>query len=923
MNVGIVYEVKFRFKQGEPMSRHLIFSFILLQFLLMPLSRSTAESIIRVADENSPTQIVDTVAELLKLGKWDESVVYRTRGLNTDSDGLGGRFTFKKLPLTTPVIVGRDFSVTGGRLTRTPLPQDKIRAEWFGARLDPGFDNSWAIQRALDLFKRVDLMQGTYGVGKGLVVQNGKLVQLYANLYASLNLQDNYRISGAGKTLTTLRLINQINPRPSNGYYSMITSSRYEGANDVVIRDLSIDLNFDQQSKAERAPDDHFVDDNGVHYSAPAAKYDVATLAAISLFGSNPLIENIKVVGYSSNTYSEAFVVSTRTPFKSVRTPEPKCATIRNIEMTQPGSNLELRYRRFGREKLRSNPGYQHMAEITHIGVSGYNNFNDGVFSSTPLTFPNEKVWPEGPAQAISVNNMDELRQHPTDPKKGAMFIVKNPERSYFSWEPSSMKDENGLTILNPKRDPFKKSPGRLHKLPLGGEEYLKALKIDSSGDSNAVKALEELSGLDQVGWNQLKYVRSVPAGVAYFFYEAVPESPADEIQTYKSLRVSGVYRQRVPASEKCNSWRCDAGWDPTFLGENINNVTLCKGGVVENNWIHDVDSNAEAYSASGERYGITNPDGVNASYVHGITYSDVDGLIIRNNRFNRFQGIAVFVMSWWNRNVIVEGNQFEGVQSGLSLFSSIEGDGKPMQFVRHENLTYRNNTIHLNPYPQAPKWSIPIGIRLYGVIHAQNKPGSLFPGAFPDDVSPRMNGIKIYLNKITANAYQHYNPEYGTQYPRTIYIQNSHYTKNIEITKNIVDLDDAPFRQMGPGGVLIPFKPDNTGIIYYPYGGYLDAGEWHSSWIWDNYYIPRTEGSGAPIKKALPLLLTDYNLVQSVGAEKPREESPLPPTPAPEPSPSSSETAPSPSPRPRPPRPSPNPSPSSSVSTNGFSHSF
>jgi hypothetical protein len=219
-----------------------------------------------------------------------------------------------------------------------------------------------------------------------------------------------------------------------------------------------------------------------------------------------------------------------------------------------------------------------------------------------------------------------------------------------------------------------------------------------------------------------------------------------------------------------------DPDWDPENGGENENNWWPSVGGLVENCVVHD-----ETYDPS-----------VQKSPLHGITYGDCIGLVVRNNRIERFEGAAVFVMSWWNRDTTITDNEFIGVSSGAALH--IKGqDGEPLQAPYHEKVLFERNRIELcapkhNPYS-------PIGVQLYGQ--------SLGEGI-------RFKSMVVRNNTIKGRAYT--DTEGKQRFPVGIVVQILHanYSKLL-FEGNRIDIPDySP-------GPYVPQEPYSMSMLFFP----------------------------------------------------------------------------------------------------------
>ena len=227
-------------------------------------------------------------------------------------------------------------------------------------------------------------------------------------------------------------------------------------------------------------------------------------------------------------------------------------------------------------------------------------------------------------------------------------------------------------------------------------------------------------------------------------------------------------------------SWILPRGHDPDFdpanAGENENNWWPSYGGLVENCVVHD-----EAFDPR-----------VQKSPLHGITYGNCIGLVVRNNRIYNFEGAGVFVMSWWNRDTTIVDNEFIGVSSGLALH--IKGrDGKPVQMPRHENVLFERNRIELCA-PKHHRWS-PIGIQLYG-----QDPGK---GA-------RFKNVVARNNTISGRAFT--NAKGERRFPVGIVVQilRPNY-EGIVFEDNRIDVPD-----FSPGS-YVPQEPYSMSMTYFP----------------------------------------------------------------------------------------------------------
>jgi hypothetical protein len=219
-----------------------------------------------------------------------------------------------------------------------------------------------------------------------------------------------------------------------------------------------------------------------------------------------------------------------------------------------------------------------------------------------------------------------------------------------------------------------------------------------------------------------------------------------------------------------------DSDFDPAEGGENENNWWPSYGGLVENCVIRD-----EVYTP-----------GAQNSFLHGITYGDCIGLTVRNNRIENFEGVAVYVMSWWNRDTTIVDNQFVNVTMGVSL--EAKGDNNaPLQMPSHTNVLFARNKITL-AHPLHDPWG-PKGIGLFG-----GAPGG----------GPRFDHVTIRDNSIAGTAYT--NAKGQRVCPVGINVQVLHVQcRAVVIENNRIDIPDVC------EGVWVPQEPYAMSLIYSP----------------------------------------------------------------------------------------------------------
>jgi len=227
-------------------------------------------------------------------------------------------------------------------------------------------------------------------------------------------------------------------------------------------------------------------------------------------------------------------------------------------------------------------------------------------------------------------------------------------------------------------------------------------------------------------------------------------------------------------------SWIMPKGKDPDFDpangGENERNWWPSYGGLVENCVIRD-----EPYTPSEQ-----------SCFLHGITYGDCIGLTIRNNRIENFEGVAVYVMSWWNRDITIVDNEFLNVTMGISLEAKGD-DNVPLQMPSHTNVLFARNKITLG-HPIHDPWS-PRGVNFYGTT----------PGG---DV--RMDNIVVRDNTIEGTAYVNAKGAHICPIGINIQILHARY-HNLVFENNRLNLPD--FIE----SVWVPQEPYALSMVYFP----------------------------------------------------------------------------------------------------------
>gem|GEM_PF-1684117 len=234
-------------------------------------------------------------------------------------------------------------------------------------------------------------------------------------------------------------------------------------------------------------------------------------------------------------------------------------------------------------------------------------------------------------------------------------------------------------------------------------------------------------------------------------------------------------------------SWILPSGKDPAFDpangGENENNWWPAYGGLVENCTLRD-----EVYDPATQQ-----------SPLNGITYGDCIGLTIRGNRVENFEGAAVFVMSWWNRNTVIVDNRFLGVTVGLAL-CLVGEDAKPVQCPRHEAVLFAHNEIVTGAHPHAP-WGT-CGVSLFG-------------GDLPSTV--RMRGIHIRENTLSGRAYTNAQGQRSCPLGLKLQVLRATY-EDVRFEDNLLDFPDYA------EGVWVFQEPYAMSMFYFPLALWEDA---------------------------------------------------------------------------------------------------
>jgi len=299
----------------------------------------------KLIPEGVQARQVDTVEGLLAQAVPEDGQWFLASGYRHTVDGGGGAFRYD----AASEAAANGGSVLkpesgAGRYVRAFDPEADVYAEWFGAwgdgvRPDAHADHA-AISACLRTFGRVRLLARTYGVRSTPSPWDPDVT------YRAIDLGPGYRIEGMGREKTRIRLLDGTNPHgagPSENYFVVMFNREFhESADDIVVRDLTIDCNFDGQNKE-------------------------TTIHAIHVRGGNALIERVNFRGYGTGrnpengSSRECFVVHQSLVYKA-RAASRRGAVLRDLDFTGCGHNGDIEGA---------------VAEITHIAVGGSQNFED------------------------------------------------------------------------------------------------------------------------------------------------------------------------------------------------------------------------------------------------------------------------------------------------------------------------------------------------------------------------------------------------------------------------------------------------------------------------------------------------------------------------------------------------------------------
>ena len=286
----------------------------------------------------------DSVAQMCAATGLKAGETVEVKGYREAQDGGGGTFRYE--PESKAEVDGGAVleAKAGGRFVRVVGFEEDAYAEWFGAYGDASaaqpHDDHEAINKCLAAYGRVKLRAKVYGVRGVPEKWNPKAS------FRAIDLGPHYRIEGSGRDKTTVKLLDGTDPPgggPGDNYFVMLANRDfYESAEYLVIRDLTIDCNFDKQ-------DGH------------------TTIHAIGIRGGGALVERVNFRGYGTGrspetgSSRECFVVHQTLVYKDA-TSCRQAAVYRDLDMTGCGHN----------GKAGGGVG-----EITHICLGGADNFED------------------------------------------------------------------------------------------------------------------------------------------------------------------------------------------------------------------------------------------------------------------------------------------------------------------------------------------------------------------------------------------------------------------------------------------------------------------------------------------------------------------------------------------------------------------
>ena len=354
--------------------RSLIVAILQISICLLFSNRAMAQDV-PSSDGVSPQAVVapvtvNTINELTALSEIPLKTAINLLGYYAPGDGGGGTFVYEP-DYNTPESPGRVIIPTNlkGRFIRHyNCGIDEVHAEWLGARGDGVSDDQRAINDALRLCKKIVFLPKVYGVGH----YEGPLGVLQD---ASIWILDGYSLKGTivdGKKASTIKLLSGANPQTD--YFMMLSTRGFLNANNVSVRDLILDGNFDGQDTLQ-FPDPKSSDPS---VTIPGK----ATIALLTVWGGGLVVDNVSFTGYGTGYWPpvgyshESFVLHQSlnyrmgTPvgpnFDFINNSIPvsrKGATLTNLDFTGVGRNDMFDIKRFP------------LAEVSHIAIGGTDNF--------------------------------------------------------------------------------------------------------------------------------------------------------------------------------------------------------------------------------------------------------------------------------------------------------------------------------------------------------------------------------------------------------------------------------------------------------------------------------------------------------------------------------------------------------------------
>ena len=346
--------------------------FLILQILICSLLSSVALAEIAAFSDGKGTLTVRSMTELKALSNIPLNTFINVQGYYRPGDGGGGTFVYEP-DYYTPEAPGRVIIPTNlkGRFIRHyNCETDEVHAEWLGARGDGVSDDQGAINEALRLCKKIVFLPKVYGVG------------YYKSRYevlqkTSIWIRDGYQLRGTlvrGKKASTIKLLSGANP--ATDYYVMIMTREFDNSNNISIKNLILDGNFDGQDTL-RFPDPSSSDPSATIPGKP-------TISLVSVVGGGLVVDNVFFTGYGTGYWPpagyshESFVLGQAIGYRKGTPISPnfdysiypipvsrKGATLTNLEFTGVGRNDMFDEKRFT------------LAEVTHITVGGNDNFSN------------------------------------------------------------------------------------------------------------------------------------------------------------------------------------------------------------------------------------------------------------------------------------------------------------------------------------------------------------------------------------------------------------------------------------------------------------------------------------------------------------------------------------------------------------------